>query len=81
LEIIESYSIFRSDEAIVDEFAKIEGATGTRIIIYNLKGSFTDNYEFDFSNPHDLTLIKEEKEAYGAFTICYLNVTEVTTMK
>eukprot|EP01127_Copromyxa_protea_P012818 TRINITY_DN3369_c0_g1_i1.p1 TRINITY_DN3369_c0_g1~~TRINITY_DN3369_c0_g1_i1.p1 ORF type:complete len:673 (-),score=98.27 TRINITY_DN3369_c0_g1_i1:418-2196(-) len=62
LEIIENYSIFTDDEQVVEQFQQI-GKSGTRIVIYNLKGYMTDQYEFDFTHPDDLRLLREEREA------------------
>eukprot|EP01126_Amoeba_proteus_P042061 TRINITY_DN4558_c0_g1_i3.p1 TRINITY_DN4558_c0_g1~~TRINITY_DN4558_c0_g1_i3.p1 ORF type:complete len:712 (-),score=181.60 TRINITY_DN4558_c0_g1_i3:1829-3964(-) len=61
LEIIEKYSILRTDEDLIDQFSKL-GDKGTRILIHNLKGWDDGVVEFLFKG--DDIILKEEYEMY-----------------
>ncbi|XP_078698679.1 MORC family CW-type zinc finger protein 3-like [Branchiostoma floridae x Branchiostoma belcheri] len=56
LEAITKYSLFKSKQQIMEQFNKIQGRRGTRIIIYNIRRTSDGRPEFDFSDERDIRI-------------------------
>ncbi|XP_041079314.1 ATPase MORC2A-like isoform X2 [Polyodon spathula] len=74
-ELIYKYSPFKSEAQIMEQFNKIEGDSGTLVIIYNLK--LMDNHETELdvtSDPQDILMagtplegVKPERRSFRAY--------------
>lgn len=66
IDLIKRYSPFKTEEALLNVFAKIDGS-GTAIVIYNLRREEDGNLELDFeSNSEDIMLRGLRGQATGA---------------
>ncbi|KAK6476566.1 ATPase MORC2A-like isoform X1 [Huso huso] len=74
-ELIYKYSPFKSEAQVMEQFKKIEGDSGTLVIIYNLK--LMDNHETELdvtSDPQDILMagtplegVKPERRSFRAY--------------
>ncbi|MBN3275805.1 MORC2 protein, partial [Polyodon spathula] len=74
-ELIYKYSPFKSEAQVMEQFNKIEGDSGTLVIIYNLK--LMDNHETELditSDPQDILMagtplegVKPERRSFRAY--------------
>ena len=67
MNLILKYSPFHSEEEIMKEFEKIEGNSGTLVIIYNMKLLDTGEPELDVkADPNDIVLSNPDTEDYDS---------------
>jgi hypothetical protein len=65
MEIILKYSPFKTEAQFMKEFDKIEGQSGTLVLVYNLKLLDNGEPELDVkSDPHDILLTNPEGQDF-----------------
>jgi len=65
LRMIKEFSIFKTENAIREQFDYITSKTGTRILIFGLKRQSNGCYEFDFSKADDIQLPQEKGNSFS----------------
>ncbi|KAK6740155.1 hypothetical protein RB195_008557 [Necator americanus] len=80
MDVIYSHTPFNSQDALFEQFERIQGATGTLIVLFNLRRIETGDFELNFDTPYDVRLSnfeeqrEEERNSLRAYlSVLYLN--------
>ncbi|KAL6728709.1 hypothetical protein Aduo_010452 [Ancylostoma duodenale] len=80
MDVIYSHTPFNSQDALFEQFERIKGASGTLIVLFNLRRIETGDFELNFDTPYDVRLSnfeeqrEEERNSLRAYlSVLYLN--------
>ncbi|KAE9420209.1 hypothetical protein Angca_005620, partial [Angiostrongylus cantonensis] len=76
MDVIYNHTPFDSQDALFEQFERINGASGTLIVLFNLRRIETGDFELNFDAPYDVRLsnFEEQREEERNSLRAYLSV-------